>query len=111
MTPAQLDLQALKHSLADTQPVGVLVECAKTLDQVYVWVHVCVCVGGRMCICVGLYVCVGVWVGVYCVCMCVCVLCVCVCVCEGLSVLWGWFSKTCNRYVGGGRAGEHYIGY
>eukprot|EP00731_Ephydatia_muelleri_P006069 Em0003g317a len=33
MTPEQLDLQALKHSLADTQPVGVLVECAKTLDQ------------------------------------------------------------------------------
>lgn len=33
MSPAQLDLQALKQSLADTQPVGVLVECAKTLDQ------------------------------------------------------------------------------
>lgn len=65
MTPAQLDLQALKHSLADTQPVGVLVECAKTLDQVYVWIQSMCGVCGHLCICVGLYVCmgVGVWVG------------------------------------------------
>ena len=56
MTPAQLDLKALKHSLADTQPVGVLVECAKTLDQVCV----CVCVCVRVCICWRV-ACVCVW--------------------------------------------------
>ena len=61
MTPEQLDLQALKHSLADTQPVGVLVECAKTLDQVYVWIQsMCGCVG--TCVYVWDYMCVWVWV-------------------------------------------------
>eukprot|EP00842_Homolaphlyctis_polyrhiza_P001742 jgi/Hompol1/2569/HPOL_002958-RA len=32
-TPAQVELGGLKESLKDTQPVGALVGCAKTLDQ------------------------------------------------------------------------------
>lgn len=32
-TPEQAELKALKLSLADTQPVGALVSCAKTVDQ------------------------------------------------------------------------------
>ena len=31
---AEQELQELKQSLQDTQPVGVLVSCCKTLDQV-----------------------------------------------------------------------------
>ena len=30
------DLVALRESMADTQPVGSLLSCAKTLDQVFV---------------------------------------------------------------------------
>lgn len=33
LSPAALELQELKESLQDTQPVGVLVDCCKTLDQ------------------------------------------------------------------------------
>ena len=33
LTPEQRELKELKASLADTQPVGTLVSCAKTLDQ------------------------------------------------------------------------------
>jgi hypothetical protein len=36
LSPAALELLELKESLQDTQPVGVLVDCCKTLDQVYV---------------------------------------------------------------------------
>lgn len=32
-TPDQVELKALKASLAGTQPVGALVSCAKTIDQ------------------------------------------------------------------------------
>lgn len=32
--PSDLELKELKESLQDTQPVGVLVDCCKTLDQV-----------------------------------------------------------------------------
>lgn len=32
--PADLELKELKESLQDTQPVGVLVDCCRTLDQV-----------------------------------------------------------------------------
>ncbi|KAK2100600.1 N-acetyltransferase 10, partial [Saguinus oedipus] len=34
--PSDLELKELKESLQDTQPVGVLVDCCKTLDQVSV---------------------------------------------------------------------------
>uniref|UniRef100_F7FA29 RNA cytidine acetyltransferase n=1 Tax=Macaca mulatta TaxID=9544 RepID=F7FA29_MACMU len=34
--PSDLELRELKESLQDTQPVGVLVDCCKTLDQVSV---------------------------------------------------------------------------
>ncbi|EHB01864.1 UPF0202 protein C20G8.09c [Heterocephalus glaber] len=33
LSPSALELQNLKESLQDTQPVGVLVDCCKTLDQ------------------------------------------------------------------------------
>lgn len=33
LSPAALELLELKESLQDTQPVGVLVDCCKTLDQ------------------------------------------------------------------------------
>uniref|UniRef100_A0A8C5ZBN0 RNA cytidine acetyltransferase n=1 Tax=Marmota marmota marmota TaxID=9994 RepID=A0A8C5ZBN0_MARMA len=33
LSPSALELQELKESLQDTQPVGVLVDCCKTLDQ------------------------------------------------------------------------------
>lgn len=33
LSPAALELQELKESLQDTQPVGVLVDCCRTLDQ------------------------------------------------------------------------------
>lgn len=33
MTPAQTELLSLQQSLQDTQPVGALVSCARTLDQ------------------------------------------------------------------------------
>ena len=33
-SPEEQELQALKESLQDTQPVGVLANCCKTLDQV-----------------------------------------------------------------------------
>ena len=33
MTPAHKELFALQESLQDTQPVGALVSCARTLDQ------------------------------------------------------------------------------
>jgi hypothetical protein len=33
--PSQQELTDLKESLRDTQPVGVLVNCCKTVDQVY----------------------------------------------------------------------------
>lgn len=33
LSPSSLELQELKESLQDTQPVGVLVDCCKTLDQ------------------------------------------------------------------------------
>lgn len=36
LSPAALELQELKESLQDTQPVGVLVDCCRTLDQVRV---------------------------------------------------------------------------
>jgi len=32
-TAEEIELQALKASLKDTQPVGVLINCCKTLDQ------------------------------------------------------------------------------
>ena len=34
MTSSELELRALKDSLSDTQPVGSIITCAKTLDQV-----------------------------------------------------------------------------
>uniref|UniRef100_A0A8C0WU07 TmcA/NAT10 N-terminal domain-containing protein n=1 Tax=Castor canadensis TaxID=51338 RepID=A0A8C0WU07_CASCN len=34
LSPSALELQELTESLQDTQPVGVLVDCCKTLDQV-----------------------------------------------------------------------------
>lgn len=40
----RVDLETLKESLADTQPVGHVVSCCKTLDQVrryYVWQLYC----------------------------------------------------------------------
>ncbi|XP_012580639.1 PREDICTED: N-acetyltransferase 10 [Condylura cristata] len=33
LSPSELELKELKESLQDTQPVGVLVDCCKTLDQ------------------------------------------------------------------------------
>ena len=33
LTPAEQELKELKASLQDTQPLGVLINCAKTLDQ------------------------------------------------------------------------------
>lgn len=33
LTPGEIELRELKESLSDTQPVGVLIECSKTLDQ------------------------------------------------------------------------------
>lgn len=33
-TGESAELKELKHSLSDTQPVGVLVDCCKTVDQV-----------------------------------------------------------------------------
>ena len=33
MTPAHKELFALQQSLQDTQPVGALVSCARTVDQ------------------------------------------------------------------------------
>ncbi|XP_014448561.1 RNA cytidine acetyltransferase [Tupaia chinensis] len=33
LSPSDLELQGLKEGLQDTQPVGVLVDCCKTLDQ------------------------------------------------------------------------------
>jgi N-acetyltransferase 10 len=33
-TPEDLELKNLKASLQDTQPVGVLINCCKTVDQV-----------------------------------------------------------------------------
>ena len=64
----------------------------RTLDGLYVCVHMCVCV----CVCVCMCVCVCVhmrvwWVGVHvhacdCVCVCVCVCeCACTCVCVHIS--------------------------
>lgn len=32
---SELELGALKESLADTQPVGAIVNCSRTLDQVW----------------------------------------------------------------------------
>ena len=34
MSPSEAELKELKESLQDTQPVGALANCAKTLDQV-----------------------------------------------------------------------------
>ena len=34
MTENELELKSLKESLQDTQPVGVIVNCCHTLDQV-----------------------------------------------------------------------------
>ena len=34
VTPEDLELKALKANLQDTQPVGVLINCCKTIDQV-----------------------------------------------------------------------------
>jgi len=34
MTKAEIELRDLKESLADTQPIGSIVNCSKTLDQV-----------------------------------------------------------------------------
>ena len=34
MTANELELKSLKESLQDTQPVGVIVNCCHTLDQV-----------------------------------------------------------------------------
>lgn len=34
LSPRDQELKDLKESLQDTQPVGVLVECCRTLDQV-----------------------------------------------------------------------------
>ena len=33
LSPEQVELQSLKDSLQDTQPVGSLISCATTLDQ------------------------------------------------------------------------------
>lgn len=33
-SPSEQELRALKQTLADTQPVGCVVECCKTMDQV-----------------------------------------------------------------------------
>ena len=43
MTPSEVELKNLKESLRDTQPVGVIVNCCRTLDQVIV-----VVIFGRM---------------------------------------------------------------
>ena len=34
VSPKEQELSDLKHSLEDTQPVGVIIDCCKTLDQV-----------------------------------------------------------------------------
>ena len=34
MTPTEIELKNLKETLQDTQPVGVIVNCCRTLDQV-----------------------------------------------------------------------------
>ena len=34
MTKAEVELRDLKESLEDTQPIGAIVKCTKTLDQV-----------------------------------------------------------------------------
>lgn len=34
LSPREQELKDLKESLQDTQPVGVLVDCCKTMDQV-----------------------------------------------------------------------------
>ena len=34
MTKTEVELRELKESLVDTQPIGSIVKCTKTLDQV-----------------------------------------------------------------------------
>ena len=34
LTKAEVELKELKQSLEDTQPIGAIVKCTKTLDQV-----------------------------------------------------------------------------
>jgi len=34
LTKAEVELRDLKESLEDTQPIGAIVKCTKTLDQV-----------------------------------------------------------------------------
>lgn len=34
LSPQEQELKDLKESLQDTQPVGVLVDCCRTMDQV-----------------------------------------------------------------------------
>lgn len=34
LSPREQELKGLKESLQDTQPVGVLVDCCRTMDQV-----------------------------------------------------------------------------
>jgi len=38
MTANEIELKSLKESLQDTQPVGAIVNCCRTLDQV-IWVN------------------------------------------------------------------------
>ena len=35
MTANEIELKSLKESLQDTQPVGAIVNCCRTLDQVF----------------------------------------------------------------------------
>lgn len=39
MTANEIELKSLKESLQDTQPVGAIVNCCRTLDQVTLWVN------------------------------------------------------------------------
>lgn len=38
MTANEIELKSLKESLQDTQPVGAIVNCCRTLDQV-IWLN------------------------------------------------------------------------
>ena len=50
-TPSDIELRELKESLSDTPPVGALIKCARTLDQVGQHIHTntCACTKHVMC--------------------------------------------------------------
>ena len=65
MSPQEQELRDLKDSLQDTQPVGSLVKCCKTLDQVFLNLAVFWCLPRNLrqyCV-LGVEVCIGVSAG------------------------------------------------